>query len=694
MINTVLRINEQVVALRDSGDLPVSIVYSVEGIEDPSKIGGSYARRNISVPGIKKTVEIFGRAGDPATGSDAVLEEVPATVEVGGLPVFKGVAKLVQAARGSNGYRRGMGDHKISLFGNNVGWFDGMKSMKMSDIEVTGHEFSTINIAAGAQNTWIDGYCYGVIKFRNWETAGKVALKEHHPCIFLKYYILEAFRLQGYSVESEFFDTDYFQGLVMPLPLNDYSQTWKDENTDLYALKNIEQGPLFAPVLITWDETVKDGTGTFDGTTYTVPYTGNYRIVGQVLIRYDGQTYTLPGFCDVYVNGFQVTDVNAFELGYVGPLNAGDTVTMYYKAQQAAFNEFVVSGSLDIRYNADFSEYGGYIDPSALLKEEWTMDKVILDLTTIFGLMWDTKLETGVVRVEPKDPYLLPARWPVEDTVYMQGFYRVQKKELTKYMDLKKEGGLEFLGNSQFFHFKYQSGDDTVDALEENNGLGLYGGSYQFPGDRSKPGIEERSLSFFEKTVHIRDDSIRHADSEITPQVPLIWPVDYNEDSSETEGDYDIGPRLLWFGGRREGLDGYINQVETTDPYDYPVLFMVNYNDNSGFDPNLSFSDEAVTGVVSDGLLKRFHIHNMKRKEVGKKVADWFYLGIIQMLDLDFSVKVLVEENTYILTMVDGKKFNSQESTELVLILDTAADEEDLDKVDGSGLRGIIDQIF
>ena len=99
----ILKIGGETVVPRSQEDLPISLVYSIEGIEDPSKIGGSYAKRNITAAGIKRTIEVFGRAGDPAT-VDAVLEELPATVEVGGLPVFRGSAKLVESDRRGVGF--------------------------------------------------------------------------------------------------------------------------------------------------------------------------------------------------------------------------------------------------------------------------------------------------------------------------------------------------------------------------------------------------------------------------------------------------------------------------------------------------------------------------------------------------------------------------------------------------------------
>jgi len=90
--------------------------------------------------------------------------------------------------------------------------------------------------------------------------------------------------------------------------------------------------------------------------------------------------------------------------------------------------------------------------------------------------------------------------------------------------------------------------------------------------------------------------------------VPLIYAKDYIEDPTATDEDteFDFEARLLYFAGFR-GSGGFASPLDGSIDITglgggggggAPLVsaFMVNYNDPTGEDPNLSFANEEVIG--------------------------------------------------------------------------------------------------
>ena len=73
----------------------------------------------------------------------------------------------------------------------------------------------------------LNDYAFPLIKYKEWENstgAGPTLLYqpsifETTPALYIRPLIIEAFNSIGYTIESDFFNTDLFSKLIIPLPL-------------------------------------------------------------------------------------------------------------------------------------------------------------------------------------------------------------------------------------------------------------------------------------------------------------------------------------------------------------------------------------------------------------------------------------------------------------------------------------------
>ncbi|NJO28569.1 MAG: hypothetical protein HC874_14265 [Richelia sp. SL_2_1] len=248
---------------------------------------------------------------------------------------------------------------------------------------------------------------------------------------------------------------------------------------------------------------------------------------------------------------------------------------------------------------------------------------------------------------------------------------------------------------NNILRMRYKSDDPTVQNIEGQVELNLYSGQYAFPDGRYQDGTTSNDTDFFAKTLHLLDIGIRNASSTVIPQVPLIYPEDYRTDKTVEETDYNFEPRLLWWAGRRIGVDGYVN-LDGTTAYDFPASFMVNYNDPLGEDPSLSFGNEVLlSGVKVDGIIRRFHLQHLKRLQIGKRLTEWIRWKALEITNLKFSRKIVIDGVKFILQKIDGFKPAGQkmDSVKTALLLDDIPTAEDAARLTTSGFNGYIQNI-
>lgn len=672
---------------------PISLSYSVESAENPSQINGAFSKRTAVFPGDGESSQFFEEWEDVTRDNPDVINARTASVEVNGITVLAGKAQIDSVNTGSAKSRRFGSEYRVALLGNNAAWFadlqnKAVRDMGMIPVHTLGNAWVQVN---DNPNPDTDTHGYFLCRMHDWVSGDNVTYVEMQPFFFIRPMLQEAFRQVGYTLQSDFLDTELGKRLMMPALFRPYP----DEVNIQWTLLVMDEDNGTAVNISTWTHITIDGDkflfdqgGNYNTGTgfYTVPFSGYY-ILG---VEED----SLQFFHRVQVNGTdllaQFTDPCEIGIGVQDRvlLEAGDTVELVAKGNTSPLSFCF----LYIRPDFNNFEAGTGIDFSLYGNQTWKVSDVVIGLTHAFGLVWNTDFDAQTVTVEPRDRYKVTAQ-PSTDGFH-EGFYLIaDRDDITPKIDLSKPGSVDAIRTERerlVLGWKSDGNDGNVETVEGEAETRIFDGVFTFPDGRFLSGEKRSENPFFCKTVHVLDNIIMHSTSTKTPCLPCIQENRFLEGNPFGERG-DFGPRLLWFAGRREGLDGYVN-LEDYGQYDFPAAFMVNYQDTTGLDPSLSFANETLLDgtTVAEGLVNRFHLQRLKRLEVGKLLTEWIRWNELDILSLNFRKKYLIGDGLFLLQKINGYKPISDGSTETELLYDAIPTPEDVDKISGSDLTGYI----
>ena len=681
-------------------DVNVTIDYSIENIE-LGNISGAHSKRNVTLPATKTNVNIFQNITDPGAIITNAYKLLSARLEADGVPILTGKARLEGADLQAINSGFLASNFKVSLIGNNADWFADVgntlvRSLGWNDIEVSETTVKTNYNPTTAE------HCFILMKWKSWENEDYITNNEMTPAIFIWQILEKAFRTKGYTLNS-IFKTDPFNRLIIPMGLNlgaDYLKDFVNLKASIPSPSLIDNITNPSPVLITFtDETTSpnfDTGNNYSSGIYTVPITATYTLkaelnIGNSIIIPDPLAELLVGW---EINGTfaegedlsQETNFNdSVSIEFLTDLVEGDTVKFVVKHSNVGFL-MGLNGSIEITGSKAIFESGRTFDLQYVIPISWYVRDIISDLTTIFNLAWETDVLNKKVYAYPKDDYTIRYRANSTGAISLttfDGFFTGSNKyDLnTRDIDGSEFEILDGYKSSQVL--AWATDDDTTNKEEERRGVNIYSGGYNFPTDRFENGVEFIYTKFFAKTIHISDVAITSG-GVYGAQIPLVFGDDYNT-VTDAEPNYNLAPRLLYYAGRRSGLDGYVRLYDenssASSAFDFPAAFMVNYNDPSGGDFNLSFSDEVTNySNVMQGIFKTFHLQSYKRIELGKvytTFAKWKPKDITQ---LSFRRKGIIGSSNFIIQNLEyNPKSNSPAKT--VLLYDEKPNVTDLSKV-------------
>lgn len=674
---------------------PVSIDISIESAEDPSKVNGAYSKRSVTFPGDGISAEFFQEWANVTRQNPGAANRKPARIEINSLPVLTGIAQIEESTTAGNRYSRYGSAYKAGIFGNNAAWFDDLTNIRVRDMGlIPVHVLNPTNVADNDNaDPDADDWGYFLVRWNDWDRGGgvNVSYVDLQPFLFIRKILVEAFRQVGYRLNSDFFDTEFGKRLILPALFRPYPEDII-KKWHLLAMDENNGTPInsstYTHITITGDKFMYNPIGLYDTGTgyYTVPLDGYY-IVGvqtsspQWTHRARKNNVDLGAFTDPCEVGIGVQKRIYFakddliDLAIIGLMPTAEFCFLYIRADIGGFDEGT---------GVDFSIYGN---------PDWKVSDIVLGVTHAFGLVWNTDYDAQSVRVEPRDRYKT-SQQPSTET-YHEGFYRVADREdITQMLDLSKVGAVSAINTEKSvtaLAWKSDSADPNVEKIETDAVEKLYDGRYAYPTGRFRRGENRSENPFFAKTAHIFDNAVMHSTSTKTPQIPLIQKEVYPFAVSFQDGHGDYAPRILWFAGRRSGLDGLVN-LEDLAAYDFPAAFMVNYNDTTGLDPSLAFANETLADetTVAPGLMQRFHLQRLKRLEVGKMLTEWVLWRDLDITGLDFRKKLLIGDALFLLQRIDGYQPLSNGSTETELLHDAIPDDDDALKISSSELDGYI----
>lgn len=687
----------------NQNEVNVTIDYSIENI-DLGNISGAHSKRNVTLPATKNNVSIFQNITDAGAIVTNAYKLLSARLEADGIPILTGKARLEGADLQAINSGFLANNFKVSLIGNNADWFADVGNILVRDLSWSTIEVSETTVKAN-YNPVTAEYCFILMKWKAWENETYILYNELTPAIFIWQILEKAFANKGYQLNS-IFKTDPFNRLIIPMGLNldaDYIKDFvnlraSNPSPSTFTYSSGDSGT----VNITFtDETTSpnfDTGGNYSGGVYTVPINALYELIAELNVTLTASIGDINQFAELIlffeVNGNNVstydltneTTLNdSIILEFLGDLITGDTVKLRLRYENVTF-ALTIAGTFTIVAEKEGLESGEIVNLQYIIPISWYVRDIISDLTTVFNLAWETDVLNQQVYAYPKDDYTIRYRANSTGAISLttfEGFFKGSNKYDLNTRDVE---GSEFEvldGYKSTQVLAYATDDDTTNKEEERRGVNIYSGGYNFPTDRFENGVEFLYTSFFAKAIHINDVAITTGGT-YGAQMPLVFGDDYNT-VTDAEPNYNLAPRLLYYAGRRNGLDGKIRLYDETSSassaFDFPAAFMVNYNDPSGGDFNLSFSDEVTNYTnVMQGIFKTFHLQTYKRIELGKVYTTFAKLKPKDITQLSFRRKGIIGSSNFIIQSIEyNPKSNSPAKT--VLLYDEKPNVDDLTKV-------------
>jgi hypothetical protein len=705
-----LTIDGTVVDLPQSG-LTYSLVYEVD---EEGFVSGAYSKRGIELPSTGVNDALFDdwyAAGTVNETTAAILK--PFVFEDGGVQILSGQASLQSGVLMSDRYRFKGRNYKVELYGTNADWTIRMKDIRIRDLDFPSIVYDTAAVLAGWGSTYDAGDYHGftLIKWKEWNNAGQVGIDEFTPFLFIRSILEKAFDTIGYTISSQFLNSDVFKRLILPLPMPArYPEEFSQDYMNVEVNESIidPNGNYFPVVFTTQTVSPLVGANPYNSTTgyYVVPFTGYYLIQFQVEVVSTVGTWGMDGgivkngIFGVYYGGtyfnisFGAIGNYTFQIvSQVIYLTAGEFIG-FELAAACTDPSTVFNINMNITGEAEF--LFGSILAFQYLSKDWKIVDMIKGLQHMFNLRFEANPQAQQILIEPADPYLYrqnnaPTNIPLE---LRDGFYAVPTVDSTQGLDLQPGAELFNLNDvPKTTLFEYITDGETESQRELNEPIKIFGSQYVLPQDRFNEVIEQRENPFFAKTIHTNDTSIQGTTALSSLQIPLIYPQDYQLDPTATEMNPDIQPRILYFVGFR-GLPS-----DSNVKYDFtggvelapPLSFMVNYNNPLDF--SLSFANEFYLGQKAVGLFESFWMQEYARKRIGKRLEAYYFWDLLSINALSFRNKMLIDGLEWVLVKIDGYSAQSDSSTKTWFILEQGPTDDDELATTFSNIIGIINPL-
>ncbi|CAB5218306.1 hypothetical protein UFOVP212_12 [uncultured Caudovirales phage] len=281
-----------------TSDISYSLNFLIADIREPDKRSGNFSK-TIEVPSSKIADTFFRFAFniDAEDGYNPNLK-VAASIYIDDIEQINGFIQLMSITN-KDSYIT----YNVQIKGNVTNIFQEWADTLLENLDLSAydHTYDKATQIASWTAPVGQGYVYPMIDYG--VTNGLTYdVNNFMPAIYVKQYIDSAFALAGYTYQSNFFDTDFFQRLIIPYNSNSFRLTQAD--VDLRIFEGTRDINItLADVIGGYTETipynaeVTDVSNQFDVTTYkaTILESGTYRFASVNNFRVDAITGSFNG---------------------------------------------------------------------------------------------------------------------------------------------------------------------------------------------------------------------------------------------------------------------------------------------------------------------------------------------------------------------------------------------------------------
>jgi len=671
MNNVKLYIDDILIDLDDKQIEALSTTYSIATASEIN-VGASSFSHTLTTPLTHSTRIAFGFPED-VNSIDSFPQKYEKTARIleDGVEIFIGIARIKNSAK--NIYSSG----KVSfyLLGDNGDWMVQFSQRNTEDLDYSQYDHIYSETAALDSETSSDPYVYdianrGQVTFQ--EKPDRLSLYDRYPAMNLKDIILKMYSDAGYSVESSFFDSDFFSQLYLPFVNEQLRITSDDTIYNRFRAKNnsadLVTGVSVDFYTLPYDQAVTNGSGVspyygfpfsslhFDTSNhwYEVPRNQKAKFYADVKLRWVYSTPSGDAVADAVL--YIINQETGTPTAPYGGRILAERVVHIPEGEEKTFRiesdvALVGTGSkvmvkaffsddftnLGLAYFEDDSTFWCDVDYQLCEGNEFYFSENMPDINQLdlisgikqlFNLHFSTDLIDKKVYIEPHDDF------------YNEGNY----VNWTDKLDVSKDILISDL-NSKYkktmcFDYKSDGSDGLVNYLKESEQDTFnYDAQVENVNSKDEVGILENPL--FSGTW---PGNYRHI-GMWTDQVPRLWKS--YESGQIPPKNVNFNFRIWYYDGQKDFNEGSFIQktfynpgnytftdTERTD--NYPYFYSINVNESN--ENSLFFRDE----TNSSGLFQRYWRNSFNILNNGKKYVAYFNLNKKDINTLDLRKLVLL----------------------------------------------------
>lgn len=223
MIRTEIYIEDNLIDLLQ--DIGTDFTYSIDDVRDFGSRNTSFSR-TISIPATSRNNKILGFAFDlgmahehnmdlPNVASNFTPSQAAkCEVYIDKIQIFKGVIRILEIVSNN-----GITEYQCAVFGELGGFITELGNKRLEDLDFSEYDH-TWNVTT-IQNSWDSitgaGYYYPLIDYGDVSTnKDDFHVSTFRPALFVKEYIEKIFEGTTYTLNCDFFETDFFKKLIVP----------------------------------------------------------------------------------------------------------------------------------------------------------------------------------------------------------------------------------------------------------------------------------------------------------------------------------------------------------------------------------------------------------------------------------------------------------------------------------------------
>lgn len=276
-------------------DVSTPLNFSIADIRSPEKRNGNYSK-TIKIPGTKNNNLIFGNIFDIniSNGSFNPNIKVKAQLIIDDEEQINGYLQLLNIIINDDSKI----EYEVIIIGNVGNIFNELGNSLLTDLDFSeyNHTYDYATQVASWSNTYLNGYVYPLIDYGFDNDLTKINVEHLFPALFLKVYIVKILNSANYTYTSAFFDSAFFQKLI--IPTNALKLILTDAQIQLRLFEATQTAPIVKTLSTTdnvprfdviYNNEVSDVSGLYNNTTgvFTVANRGYYSFSASGNITYN-----------------------------------------------------------------------------------------------------------------------------------------------------------------------------------------------------------------------------------------------------------------------------------------------------------------------------------------------------------------------------------------------------------------------